>query len=325
MKFYMIHLMPFADLDLDYDKKYNSAWVTLPNSYYDPKKGTKLYNRYLDELVLADELGFDGVCVQRASSERLRPDADPGRHRGRARARNQALQDRGARPRAAAADLSAQRRRGIRDARQHLERPPDRRLRARHRRRISLDRRQSGRIARPLPRSARPDPAGLDRARPVRVTRASTITSNTSTPGRARSSSRIRRSGFPRRAAARRSNGPRIPSRKYTYLQTFSPVDQLARFMGMYQQQAEKYGYEAVAAAARLGNADLCQRHRRSRAARSAPAHRGVLQQVPAHAGRDAVAARLPLARLDGGGRRQDPRRGRPPGSIRSRTCLQRA
>ena len=46
MKFYMIHLMPFADLDLSYDKHYNSAWVTLPNTYYDPQKGAKLYNRY---------------------------------------------------------------------------------------------------------------------------------------------------------------------------------------------------------------------------------------------------------------------------------------
>lgn len=63
MKFYMMHLMPYADLDLDYDKTYNSAWVTLPNSYYDPKKGAKLYNRYLDELEYADQLGFDGICV----------------------------------------------------------------------------------------------------------------------------------------------------------------------------------------------------------------------------------------------------------------------
>ena len=63
MKFYLMHLMPYADLDLDYDKDHNSAWVTLPNSYYDPKKGAKLYNRYLDELVSADGLGFDGVCV----------------------------------------------------------------------------------------------------------------------------------------------------------------------------------------------------------------------------------------------------------------------
>ena len=63
MKFYLMHLMPYADLDLDYDKKHDSAWVTLPNSYYDPKKGAKLYNRYLDELEYADVLGFDGVCV----------------------------------------------------------------------------------------------------------------------------------------------------------------------------------------------------------------------------------------------------------------------
>jgi alkanesulfonate monooxygenase SsuD/methylene tetrahydromethanopterin reductase-like flavin-dependent oxidoreductase (luciferase family) len=63
MKFFFFHLMPFADLDLSYDQKYNSAWVTLPNSYYDPVKGHRLYNRYIDELVYADELGFDGVGV----------------------------------------------------------------------------------------------------------------------------------------------------------------------------------------------------------------------------------------------------------------------
>jgi alkanesulfonate monooxygenase SsuD/methylene tetrahydromethanopterin reductase-like flavin-dependent oxidoreductase (luciferase family) len=63
MKFYFFHLMPYAALDPDYDKTYNSAWVTLPNSYYDPKIGHQLYNRYLDELEFADAMGFDGVCV----------------------------------------------------------------------------------------------------------------------------------------------------------------------------------------------------------------------------------------------------------------------
>ena len=63
MKFYCFHLMPYADLDLSYSDRYNSAWVTLPNSYYDPIKGHKLYNRYLDELEYADELGFDGIGV----------------------------------------------------------------------------------------------------------------------------------------------------------------------------------------------------------------------------------------------------------------------
>ena len=63
MKLYLFHLMPYADLDLDYDKKYRSSWVVLPNSYFDPVKGHALYNRFLDELEYGEELGFDGVCV----------------------------------------------------------------------------------------------------------------------------------------------------------------------------------------------------------------------------------------------------------------------
>jgi alkanesulfonate monooxygenase SsuD/methylene tetrahydromethanopterin reductase-like flavin-dependent oxidoreductase (luciferase family) len=63
MKFFLFHLMPYADIDPDFDQKYSAAWIVLPNSYYDPKKGAKLYGRYLDELAYADELGFDGVCV----------------------------------------------------------------------------------------------------------------------------------------------------------------------------------------------------------------------------------------------------------------------
>ncbi|MFM9882827.1 MAG: LLM class flavin-dependent oxidoreductase, partial [Burkholderiales bacterium] len=35
----------------------------LPNSFYDPKKGHLLYNRYLDELEYGETLGFDGLCV----------------------------------------------------------------------------------------------------------------------------------------------------------------------------------------------------------------------------------------------------------------------
>jgi alkanesulfonate monooxygenase SsuD/methylene tetrahydromethanopterin reductase-like flavin-dependent oxidoreductase (luciferase family) len=63
MKVMSFHLMPYAELDLGMKERYSSAWVVLPNSYYDPKVGHRLYNRYLDELELADELGFDGVCI----------------------------------------------------------------------------------------------------------------------------------------------------------------------------------------------------------------------------------------------------------------------
>ena len=63
MKVMSFHLMPYADLDLSVKDKYRSVWVVLPNTYYDPQKGHALYNRYLDELELCAELGFDGICV----------------------------------------------------------------------------------------------------------------------------------------------------------------------------------------------------------------------------------------------------------------------
>ena len=63
MKFHFFHLMPYAAIDPAFLETNKSAWINLPNSYYDPKAGAKLYHRYLDELELADELGFDGVCV----------------------------------------------------------------------------------------------------------------------------------------------------------------------------------------------------------------------------------------------------------------------
>jgi len=63
MHCFAFHLMPWDRLPADFDTKYESAWTWLPNSIYDPQHGNTLYNRYLDELCLADELGFDGVCV----------------------------------------------------------------------------------------------------------------------------------------------------------------------------------------------------------------------------------------------------------------------
>lgn len=56
----MFHLMPWPHLPDDYD---DPAWVWVPNALYDPAEGHRLYNRYLDEVRYADELGFDGVCL----------------------------------------------------------------------------------------------------------------------------------------------------------------------------------------------------------------------------------------------------------------------
>jgi alkanesulfonate monooxygenase SsuD/methylene tetrahydromethanopterin reductase-like flavin-dependent oxidoreductase (luciferase family) len=63
MNIFFFHLMPYADLDMQASADYKTTWVNFPNKFYDPVKGHKLYNRYLDELEYAEELGFDGVSV----------------------------------------------------------------------------------------------------------------------------------------------------------------------------------------------------------------------------------------------------------------------
>ncbi|MGL4550837.1 MAG: LLM class flavin-dependent oxidoreductase [Gemmataceae bacterium] len=63
MQFYFFHLMSWPFLTDSFDAEQDSAWVWVPNSLYDPVKGHTLYADYLDTLALADELGFDGVCV----------------------------------------------------------------------------------------------------------------------------------------------------------------------------------------------------------------------------------------------------------------------
>ena len=46
------HLLPEAN-------DYSSIRVTLPNRYYDPELGADLYHRFIDEWVIADELGLE--------------------------------------------------------------------------------------------------------------------------------------------------------------------------------------------------------------------------------------------------------------------------
>jgi alkanesulfonate monooxygenase SsuD/methylene tetrahydromethanopterin reductase-like flavin-dependent oxidoreductase (luciferase family) len=59
----LFHLMPYAELDLEAGRRHGTVWVHLPNRHFDPEKGHKLYNRYLDELEYGEALGFDGVSV----------------------------------------------------------------------------------------------------------------------------------------------------------------------------------------------------------------------------------------------------------------------
>ncbi len=63
MEIHLFHLMPWPYLPDDFEQNNRSAWVTYSNANYDAVKGHDLYNRYLDEIEYAEELGFDGVCV----------------------------------------------------------------------------------------------------------------------------------------------------------------------------------------------------------------------------------------------------------------------
>jgi alkanesulfonate monooxygenase SsuD/methylene tetrahydromethanopterin reductase-like flavin-dependent oxidoreductase (luciferase family) len=60
MRIFQFHLMSWPLLPADYD---GPAWVWCPNQLYDPQEGHKLYQAYLSQLEFAEDLGFDGVCV----------------------------------------------------------------------------------------------------------------------------------------------------------------------------------------------------------------------------------------------------------------------
>lgn len=63
MRFISFALMPYRPLDFEAAKEHRSAWVVLPNSLYDPELGAAEYDSYIDLLVYAEELGFDGIGV----------------------------------------------------------------------------------------------------------------------------------------------------------------------------------------------------------------------------------------------------------------------
>ena len=63
MKISWFHLMPYRFLPKDFEDKYRSVWVDVPSHLFEAKKAHQLYNEYLDELEFADQVGFDGICV----------------------------------------------------------------------------------------------------------------------------------------------------------------------------------------------------------------------------------------------------------------------
>jgi alkanesulfonate monooxygenase SsuD/methylene tetrahydromethanopterin reductase-like flavin-dependent oxidoreductase (luciferase family) len=63
VKLAAFHLMPWPDLPDDFLSREPSAWVSYSNAAFDPGRGAALYERYLQELVHAEEVGFEILCV----------------------------------------------------------------------------------------------------------------------------------------------------------------------------------------------------------------------------------------------------------------------
>src|SRR5260370_25014820 len=61
-----MHMMYFSERPyhpVDEEILLRNGYWGIPNKYFDPAVGARLYNEYLDEDVLAEEVGFDGIML----------------------------------------------------------------------------------------------------------------------------------------------------------------------------------------------------------------------------------------------------------------------
>jgi alkanesulfonate monooxygenase SsuD/methylene tetrahydromethanopterin reductase-like flavin-dependent oxidoreductase (luciferase family) len=62
IKLYYFHHHHYIDQPEDHER-YRATMVDYPNSLYDPVKGHELYERHFRSVVRAEQLGFDGLCL----------------------------------------------------------------------------------------------------------------------------------------------------------------------------------------------------------------------------------------------------------------------
>jgi alkanesulfonate monooxygenase SsuD/methylene tetrahydromethanopterin reductase-like flavin-dependent oxidoreductase (luciferase family) len=61
--YYYFTEQPYTGYNPEVQGSYPSLRLTLPNSLFDPRIASDLYNRYHDEYQVADESGFDGIMI----------------------------------------------------------------------------------------------------------------------------------------------------------------------------------------------------------------------------------------------------------------------
>ncbi len=157
-------------------------------------------------------------------------------------------------------------------------------------------------------RGARADPAGVDRDRPVPLSRQALSVRLRQPVAAAAAAAASAGLDSRRRAAPRRSNGARRRSASTPTCRPSARSNPAQKAFDLYRRSGGTRRLRVAALAARLGDPDLCGRDRRDRTPRAQAAHRGVLQQVPALSARDAHAAGLLVDRLDQGADREQVR-----------------
>ena len=60
MKVYYFSEFPYHEYPDEDGEKYPSLRLTFPNTYFDPSLANGLFQRYFDECMYVDEMGFDG-------------------------------------------------------------------------------------------------------------------------------------------------------------------------------------------------------------------------------------------------------------------------
>ena len=63
MKVYYFSEFPYHEYPDDEGEKYPSLRLTFPNTYFNPQVANGLFQRYFDECMYVDELGFDGIML----------------------------------------------------------------------------------------------------------------------------------------------------------------------------------------------------------------------------------------------------------------------
>ena len=163
LRFNAMHFMPYSHLPENH-REYKSLWVNFPNRYYDPEKGHELYQRYLQELVLADRLGYDAIVVNEHHNTVYSMMATPNLIAAAIIPADDERQDLRL-GHAAQFHVAEPPRRGIRDSRRPVEGPPRGRLPARHRNGVLGAPGQPGDRPRQVQGIAQDHPAGVDAGR----------------------------------------------------------------------------------------------------------------------------------------------------------------